>query len=210
MKLSKLASSLILTVGVSSFGVYAANNEVGGGSITFTGSIIDAACSISPDFEDQEVSLGQIASAQLENGGKSTPRTFSIQLENCSLAADTGTGNGADDGAGGNNDDDDDTDTPGAASRATAANTVSVTFNGAADSTNPDLLGLSGNASGAGVAITDAGGSILKLGTPSSAFNLTEGRNTLDFAAYLQGAGRSTAIETGEFTSIANFTLNYE
>jgi len=202
MKPSNLASSIILAMGVMAFGAHAGNNESSSGSVTFTGSIIDAACSISPDTEDQEVALGQIASAQLQKGGKSTPRAFSIALENCSIA----TVNNPNE----NNDDkEDDDDTPGV-SRAAAANTVTVTFAGTADSTDSNLLGISGNASGAGVAITDAGGTPIKLGQPSSAVTLTEGTNTLNFTAYLQGAGTSSVIQTGEFTSIANFTLNYE
>ncbi|TNV10773.1 type 1 fimbrial protein [Buttiauxella sp. B2] len=90
------------------------------------------------------------------------------------------------------------------------AGTVQVTFNGVADATNPELLGLNGTAAGAGIAITDGSGAALKLGTPSSAQTLTQGDNTLQFAAYLQGAsGSTTTITPGEFNSIANFSLTY-
>lgn len=78
-----------------------------------------------------------------------------------------------------------------------------------ADSTNK-LLGISGGASGAGVAITNAGGEVMTLGTASSAYTLTEGTNILDFAAYLQGLGSSATITTGEFTAISTFALTYQ
>ena len=39
--------------------------DQGHGKVTFTGSIIDAPCSISPDSIDQTVSLGQISNACL-------------------------------------------------------------------------------------------------------------------------------------------------
>ena len=57
--------------------------DQGHGKVTFTGSIIDAPCSISPDSIDQTVSLGQISNAALANSGTSTPRNFEIKLENC-------------------------------------------------------------------------------------------------------------------------------
>lgn len=47
--------------------------DQGHGKVTFTGSIIDAPCSISPDSIDQTVSLGQISNAALANSGTSTP-----------------------------------------------------------------------------------------------------------------------------------------
>ncbi|MBL5913040.1 type 1 fimbrial protein [Enterobacter asburiae] len=57
--------------------------DQGHGKITFTGSIIDAPCSISPESIDQTVSLGQISNAALADSGTSIPRNFEIKLENC-------------------------------------------------------------------------------------------------------------------------------
>lgn len=66
MKMSKVAYSLVLAMGVAAFGAQAANE--GTGRITFTGSIIDAACSVAPESEDFVVPLGEIAAAQLADG----------------------------------------------------------------------------------------------------------------------------------------------
>ncbi|MGX8843149.1 fimbrial protein, partial [Klebsiella quasipneumoniae] len=62
------------------------------------------------------------------------------------------------------------------------------------------LLGITGTAKGASVAITQADGQIIKLGVPTKEQVLQDGNNTLSFAAYLQGDGDSTNVVTeGEF-----------
>lgn len=63
--------------------------DQGHGKVTFTGSIIDAPCSISPDSIDQTVSLGQVSNVALKangNAGTSVPHNFEIKLENCDTA----------------------------------------------------------------------------------------------------------------------------
>ncbi|MEL4015263.1 fimbrial protein [Dryocola clanedunensis] len=82
MKFAKVA----LLVGMGFVGMNAANAaDQGNGSVTFTGSIIDAPCSITPQTADQTVPLGQVSAAALANGGTSTPVPFTIDLENCTL-----------------------------------------------------------------------------------------------------------------------------
>lgn len=175
MKMKKFASLFVLASGLTVFGAQA--EDQGSGRVTFTGSIIEAACSVNPESSDQEVDLGQIAASQLADNGSSTPRNFEILLENCALDSEK-------------------------------ANTVTVTFGGsAADSTN-QLLGITGTASGAGVAVTDGSGTQITLGQATAARELLEGSNTLSFSAYLQGI--SDEISTGEFQSVADFTLAYQ
>ncbi|MCY1700956.1 fimbrial protein [Lelliottia sp. SL45] len=60
----------------------------GSGTVTFTGTVIDAPCSIAPESADQTIDLGQIALAGLSNAtfnGSSTPVPFNIQLNDCTL-----------------------------------------------------------------------------------------------------------------------------
>lgn len=83
MKLSKIMLATVMTLGTISI-ANAANQ--GAGTVTFKGSIIDAPCSIEPESADQTVQLGAIASAQLKNGGKSTPQDFLIKLVGCNVA----------------------------------------------------------------------------------------------------------------------------
>ncbi|WP_312974575.1 fimbrial protein [Atlantibacter sp.] len=88
--------------------------------------------------------------------------------------------------------------------------TVTTTFTGAASAGNPDLLGITGTAKGASIAITDGSGTVVKLGTATAAQVLADGENTLAFSAYLQGDNTTAPIVPGSFTSIANFTLAYQ
>jgi len=81
---------MVMFTGFSAFSATAADEpraaDQGSGTITFTGSIIDAPCSISPESSNQTVNLGQVSSALLSNAGSSTPRNFSIALEKCDTA----------------------------------------------------------------------------------------------------------------------------
>ncbi|MGG7955203.1 fimbrial protein [Klebsiella aerogenes] len=93
--------------------------------------------------------------------------------------------------------------------------TVSTTFTGAPSAGNPDLLGITGTARGASIAITDGAGSTIKLGDATKPQGIQNINNTLAFSAYLQGDmnadGKTGAdIVPGEFSSIANFTLAYQ
>lgn len=189
MKLNKISSAFIISMGLAAFNAQA--EDVGNGSVTFKGNIIDAPCSIHPESVNQEVELGQIASASLKGGGKSTPRFFNIKLENCSLEME-------------------DTETPGNQGRETVANTVSIMFGGPEANTAKDLLAISGDAKGAGVAIENMLGERVVLGETASAQTLVAGENTLQLSAYLMGLGDDTAIAAGSFRAVTNFTLVYQ
>jgi len=152
----------------------------GQGKITFKGSIIDSPCSIAPGFDDQTIDLGEISKAALESvKGQSKPKNFSIQLENCSFG------------------------TPA------ARNKVQVTFSGAKSVAANGLLGITGTAKGASLAITDGSGALIELDTPTKGQTLKNGNNSLTFAAYLQADGASAGITEGDFQAVAEFTLEY-
>ncbi|NDO83189.1 fimbria A protein [Citrobacter sp. NCU1] len=92
----------------------------------------------------------------------------------------------------------------------TTLKSVQATFTGAPSSGNPDLLGITGTAKGASIAITNGSGEVITLGSPSPAQTLQDGNNTLAFSAYLQGDGASATIVPGSFQSVADFTLSYQ
>ncbi len=103
MKLNKLMMAVAFALGSVSV-VNAADQ--GHGTVSFTGAVIDAPCSIAPDSIDQVVELGQISNVALQaDGGTgiSKPQNFEIHLEGCTL---------------------------------TTANTVTTTFTGAAGKGN--------------------------------------------------------------------------
>ncbi|EIT7186889.1 MAG: type 1 fimbrial protein [Serratia marcescens] len=177
MQLNKIMMAAVVAFGLSSV-AHAADQ--GHGTVTFTGSIVDAPCSISPETIDQTVNLGQVSNVALKDGGKSTPKNFKIELENCTV---------------------------------TTGKTVQVTFTGAkAQESNKNLLAITGSASGAGIAMTDTSGALVELGKAGTAQILQNGKNTLQFAAYMQGlSGGETAatVVPGDFTAITDFTLAY-
>ncbi|MFA3759743.1 fimbrial protein [Yersinia sp. 2544 StPb PI] len=88
--------------------------------------------------------------------------------------------------------------------------TVTTTFSGAESEAVPGLLGITGLAEGAGIAIVDGTGSVVKLGQATAEQTLITGNNTLAFSAYLQGSTASDAIKPGSFSSVANFMLAYQ
>lgn len=155
--------------------------DQGHGTIKFKGSIIDAPCSISPESADQTVELGQIASVALQNGGKSSPEDFGIQLESCDVTAlaekkatatFTGT-EGAIDGS--------------LAIAGTASGASIILNNG------------------------QGGTGQVKLGEETTKQTIATGSNTLWFSAFLQGNNADTTdpVTPGEFTSVVQFNMAY-
>ncbi|OKP28071.1 fimbrial protein [Serratia fonticola] len=88
------------------------------------------------------------------------------------------------------------------------AKTVLTTFSGAEGANG--LLGITGTAKGASIAITDGTGKLIELGQASKPQGIQDGSNTLVFSAYLQGDGASATIVPGDFSSVADFTLAYQ
>lgn len=83
---------------------------------------------------------------------------------------------------------------------ASTIKTVAVTFGGASDPNANELLSLgSGEASGAGIVIL-ADGKPVTLGSATAAQTLTDGDNTLTFAAQLKGDGASS-VTPGAFSA---------
>ncbi|EAS0547954.1 long polar fimbrial protein LpfA, partial [Salmonella enterica] len=68
--------------------------DAGGGIMTFTGSVINAPCSIAPDTQNINVDLGQVSKGQLSStGALSDPQKITIHLTGCSFEDLTGGGN---------------------------------------------------------------------------------------------------------------------
>lgn len=174
MKLNKTVLGMSLAFGIVAFANAA---DQGHGTVTFSGSIIDAPCSISSETANQEVNLGAVSNVALKGGGKSVPQSFDIKLEQCDPAT---------------------------------LKTVTTTFTGDKSAANPDLLGITGTAKGASVAITDLASNVIKLGTATTPKDLSDGDTTLRFSAYLQGDGASATIIPGNFSAVAEFKLAYQ
>lgn len=180
MKMNKIVLGLAMAMGVSTFAHAAAVVDQGHGTVTFTGSIIDSPCSIDPDSIDQTVNLGQVSTVALSENSNKGIST----PRNFYIKLEKCNLEGA-------------------------SKAVTATFTGAAGTTK-GMLGMTGTAKGASIAMTDGSGKVLELGKPTSAQALQDGNNTLAFSAYLQGDGASEGITPGEFNSVTNFTLAYQ
>ncbi|RSM23111.1 fimbria A protein [Aeromonas salmonicida] len=183
MKMNNIALATVMAMGLG-MASFANAADQGSGKVTFTGSIIDAPCSIAPGYDDQTVSLGAVSNVLLANGGAndgmSTPVSFDIELQDCVIA------------------------TPGTKDK------VQVTFTGAASSFDADSLGLIGSAEGAYILMTQADSAKIKLNTPTSAQTVVNGNNTLTFGAALKGGGAGATIVPGSFQVPTNFVLAYQ
>ncbi|EAY8076957.1 long polar fimbrial protein LpfA [Salmonella enterica] len=76
----------------SAFAAPIATTDAGGGTITFSGSVIDAPCSIVPESQNIQVKLGQISMKSLDSANSySDAVPVTINLTGCSFEAPTNT-----------------------------------------------------------------------------------------------------------------------
>ncbi|NIG88406.1 type 1 fimbrial protein [Serratia symbiotica] len=85
MKLNNRSAAVVLGFVLASSA--AAPGSQRQGTVTFKGSVIDSPCSITSETANQTVDVGQISNSALKKAGKSTPRPFSIKLENCDVSS---------------------------------------------------------------------------------------------------------------------------
>ncbi|MDI4516531.1 fimbrial protein, partial [Escherichia coli] len=74
-----------MTAGGMSCAANADTATVSGGTVNFTGQVVNAACSVSADSIDQTVTLSQVRTSKLTAAGMvaNQKEDFSIKLEDC-------------------------------------------------------------------------------------------------------------------------------
>lgn len=186
MKLNKIMIAAVLAFGASSMVAQAANQ--GSGTITFTGEIIDAPCSIAPGNIDQTIPMGQISNLSLKDGRASElKQPVSILLEDCTSAT-----------------------------QKTVKTTFTGQPGGAAGTDNNMIgLGSGSTAKGASIVMTDYenGNAVIELGKATAGQGIKAGQEKaeLKFTAFLKGNGGALdTIVPGAFSSVVNFALNYQ
>ncbi|WP_426712641.1 fimbrial protein [Cronobacter muytjensii] len=97
----------------------------------------------------------------------------------------------------------------------TLMNTVSVTFQGTADTELTELLApdAASTAKGVAIGLTLADGTPLAINKASPYTQLSSGNNTLTFNAYIQARPTvitNKSLTAGDFTATANFVLAYQ
>jgi len=156
---------------------------VTGGSVHFTGSVVNAACAVAEDSINQTVNMGQVRLAAFgdtptEGNVANQKVPFSIKLTDCDTNVST---------------------------------QASVTFNGPAASGNASVLDNTagtGGAQGVGVQLYDTDGTALDLGKESKAATLIDGNNTMAFTAdYIATSG---TLSAGDVDATATFNVTYQ
>lgn len=184
MQAKILTSTAIAVLGFSSVIATAADTTtvVNGGTVHFTGEIINAACAVSTDSANQTVELGQYRSARLaKSGDKTNPVPFQIKLIDCdtSVAA---------------------TAAVAFSGRTTSADTTLLAVSASNNATA---------AQNVGIEISDTLSKALKLDGAdySTAKTLINGNNALDFTARYVATGAATV---GEANASTTFVVKYE
>ncbi|ALX93572.1 type-1 fimbrial protein subunit A [Serratia fonticola] len=181
MKIKLLAAGVMTIVSLAS-GANAATTTVNGGTVHFTGEVVNAACAVDAGSMDQTVKLGQVKTTTLGvAGATSTPVGFNIQLNDCDTTVAT------------------------QASVAFTGTAVSSTY-----STALALQGsAAGGASNVGVQILDRTSTPLALNgtTFGAATTLIDGTNIVPFQARYIATGVATA---GSANADATFQVQYQ
>lgn len=175
----------VLAAALLSAGTMAtAATTVPGGTVHFTGQIVNAACAVSAGSTDQTVNLGQYRTANFTAvGDRSGTVPFKIQLQDCDTSVST---------------------QASVAFSGTADSTDTTVLN-----VGNISGGASGSASGVGIEIADQLGKVL---TPngsvySTAQNLIDGVNVLNFTARYKST--AAAVTPGQADADATFTMQY-
>lgn len=161
-----------------------AATELIGGDMHFHGTIVALACSLPPGGDKIEVDFGQIAVKDLYLNGRSQPKAFAINLQNCNpdvFRTLTVTFNGTE--------------------SKPLPNHLAIDAGGA------------DGASGIAIGMSEADGTPVHLGQGTTPQSIEEGAMSLRFNAWVEGepdAIKAQAIAFGPFRASGTWTLNYQ
>lgn len=180
MIVSALSGLAMLTAGSAMAAPVATPVTVNGGTINFTGDVTDAACTVDPSSDGQDINLGSVKAADVVKGKTNSTTRFDIVLDDCSIDTYTTASFGFNGKA--------------------DANDVTVLGNTAGP----------GSAKGVGVQLLDSDGSPISIGGDASAnakMKLAKGTNIASFAAGIIG---TDTVVSGHVAATTNFTVHYE
>ncbi|HFW1990924.1 TPA: fimbrial protein [Salmonella enterica subsp. enterica serovar Saintpaul] len=176
----------------SAFAAPVENKDFGGGTITFTGSVTNAPCSIDPNDEKLTVNLGQVSMKQLSEKDKtSDPVDIKIHLNSCQFEATTTSPPNPDYG------------------QLSKVDVMFDNYNSASAATG--ILNNDGSATNVGIQLLDASGKPVNLTTTptaSTAHQLTGATGELTFKARMINNAAATGSSAGAGTVAA--TVNYK
>lgn len=175
-------SALMASLSFAGVSAQAATNIVNGGTVHFTGSVVNAACAVDANSVNQTVQMGQVKSSTLNGAGKTSSKVpFNIQLDDCDLTVSTLASVGF----------------SGVA--VNSANPTVLSLDSSA----------AGNATNVGIQILDRTGAALGLdgNTFGATTTLSTGTNLIPFEAQYYATGAATA---GNANGQANFKVQYQ
>ncbi len=183
IKMKALSIALLATASFASAGAFAAasSTTVAGGTVHFTGEVVDAACTVDTGSQDQTVPLGQVKAASLAaSGDVANPTQFNITLDDCSTeVAQTA-----------------------AVSFTGAADSTDPTALSVSSITTPGIA-----ATNVGIQILSNGKVMTPDGTSTSdPVTLIDGTNTIPLTAQFVAMGQATA---GAADADATFNVTY-
>ena len=150
----------------------------GEGRVNMQGAIIDTACAIATESREQAVEMDIVPISEITRGGQGRSVPFSIELINCVLER--------------------------ADKNLPDWKQFRITFDGHVDG---EMFGISGNASGIALKITDADGNIAKPGKSLPPVSILPGSYRLNYAMTLISNQRP--LKTGDYFSAVRFKMDY-
>jgi type 1 fimbria pilin len=175
----------VLLVALSVCSAEATAKNQGHGTLNLDGEIVETPCGIASESLDQTVDFGLISMSDAALDAQpvliGSRRNFEIKLVNCELASQV---------------------KPDFIYRA-----ATLTFEGTADSRDPELLGVYGEAQGVAIELLTTTGTPIPLGSTTADYQIVAGNNTLRFGAQLRI--HPDRARAGGFSSLAKFTLSY-
>jgi type 1 fimbria pilin len=150
-------------------------------NLRFDGALVAEPCELDPKTTDISLDFGTVIDKYLYLNTRTPSKPVTIRLLGCDLSL---------------------------------GKTVTLTFNGTASQALPGLLALSaGRAGGIAIGMELPDGSSLPINQAAPLQSLMAGGTTLTLMSYVQGepaALKNHGIVTGDFSSMATFTLNYQ
>jgi type 1 fimbria pilin len=158
--------------------------ELIGGDLHFRGTVVARGCSIVPSSKNITVDFGKISTVTLYAEGKSQPKAFAIELQDCSTAVFNSI-----------------TVTFSGTENANMSDRLAIT------PVAPHTT------SGIGIGFEESNGTAILLNTPTTAVAISNANMQLNFKAFVEGepnALSNKTLQTGAFQATANYTLNYQ
>lgn len=152
------------------------------GELMVKGEIIEAPCEIEYQDREQWIEFGQLTAQDIiSRTSNNLTHYFRIRLDRCSLQSQA---------------------YPGVFYRS-----AKIIFNSDKVRDGDELIGITGDAKGFGIRLSNSNGTKLRLGEPTAEFPLKDGVNVLDFKATIVPLNDN--VISGEFFATVRFFLDY-